>query len=216
MFDTVRQPRHGPRILLATVVGGLLGVGAGLGAHAESLQARMHPVVPEPCTSREQLEATVATLSERLQSAAGESEVERSRELARTGKKVSWPGDVDPKFRRAGVRSSLQGAFQELGGGSLLELVCDEFPCVAAVLMPPPTKDPLWRTRFEEHMRQAGYALDPKGRLVILGDPERAFYTLALGADPMDYPVIQRSRYRVELVSGRAWFTVRDLTEGAR
>ena len=99
------------------------------------------PVLPAPGPERDAaLEARVEELQAELADIEGELETERfgaalmrGQLKAEQGEVSEWPDDVADALTEAGLRQDLVPQLEGLGGFSVAELDCYEFPCVVAL-----------------------------------------------------------------------------------
>ena len=131
--------------------------------------------LPSACPARAAvLAAETARLEGALAAVALQQRILDVRRVQREGAESPWPAEPDPSLRPEVWRAALEEALAEVGG-ELLELECDEYPCVTAVKVP----------KEDDFPGVYGGSLDPlKEALAASGYPEHeAWITSMTGLD---------------------------------
>ncbi|GDX78384.1 hypothetical protein LBMAG42_01950 [Deltaproteobacteria bacterium] len=172
------------------VPGGPAGGGAGSGATS----------APRPASLPEAL-ARIDTLERQLAGARLQAGINAGIVQTHEGVAQPWPKDVPAPFRPEAFRRHLDAALEASPGASVVEVDCDEFPCIAVLTTSAPGAD--WVSGLEavhERMNADGTFGDVgvMGLAAATDDGEdaRRYYAFAMAPGPVSEEGRARTGFR--------------------
>ena len=90
-------------------------------------------VAPELAAQIRQKESELAALRQRVAASSAVATEAEKRAEAVEGKPHAWPANLPPAYQGEALESKLNVMLQKTGLGSLADINCDEYPCVAVV-----------------------------------------------------------------------------------
>ena len=132
------------QILLPAAIGGLTGGGLAIMLSAGPEEVPAEPVakvvlaapLPADCPARKDaLTDERARLERALSAVELQLKITEHRRIAREGVEAPWPDAPDPLQVPETYKAKLTAALAEVDG-EVLEMECDEYPCIVAVVLP--------------------------------------------------------------------------------
>jgi hypothetical protein len=212
--------------LAPILVGGVLGGGVawGIAPQAGPEMPPQTPAVvvlgqplPVSCPERKDaLEEERARLELELEGIALQLKIGEHRRLAREGEEAPWPDAPDPMQVSATFKANIEASLSEIGG-ELLEMECDEYPCIVAVAVP----------KLDEVNGVAGNAMDElfaglneRGYLdhetvwMTTGDVDNEYISIFAVRGPEDDGISgKRTTFRAERFGEETFERLRDVAE---
>lgn len=90
-------------------------------------------VAPELAAQIRQKESELAALRQRVAASSAVATEAEKRAEAVEGKPHAWPANLSPAYQGEALESKLNVMLQKTGLGSLADINCDEYPCVAVI-----------------------------------------------------------------------------------
>jgi hypothetical protein len=149
-------------------------------------------------------EERIADLERQLREARTENAMARGQLTRAQGTPSDWPADANPQMRPAAFERYVAEQVAAIPGAELVDVDCDEFPCVAVIRSHAPGED--WEDplkQVHEGLGEAGFGanLGVVGLAADTQTPEGDLRLYAFGVAPGDAPanVHTRLKHRAEV-----------------
>ncbi|AKT43794.1 hypothetical protein [Chondromyces crocatus] len=134
-------------------------------------------------------EKEISRLQEELRGLRAEAGYTQERIEALEGTPQPWPADIPAGFREKPLEANFQAVLEKHKLGDLVDMECDEFPCIAVVKAS--EADPQWQQKFQAALKEMSASPEYGGKVGlsmwsndVQQDDQKTRYTAVSMAPP--------------------------------